>query len=560
MGLNFRRGFFALLVVNLCAVFNLAQTPAAPNGSTTPAATPALTDPLHRTTPRDAVYYFLETCKSHDYIRAAQYLNLKRIAPRDRTREGPELAMQLEYILDRDGDFQVARLSDRPEGSQRDALASNLERIDSFQVESRTVNLDLEQVEVSPGLKAWVFSADSVAAIPVLRTLLGESIAERFEKHLPGYLVTTRFFQTSLWRWIALLLLIPAIGWLARLVSYIALILLRPLLRRKAKTIDVNALKPLAEPVGLLLAVIAYSIGVQIIAPSALVRYYITRVLTLLFFIAVAWIIVRLLDVVASRVRLSSDPRQRALFHSVLPLGLRLARIILFVVAAVATLSTWGYNTSTIWATLGVGSLAVALAAQKTLENFFGGVSVIGDRPVLVGDLCKVGDNMGTVEDIGLRSTRIRTLDRTLVTVPNSQFSTMTLENFAPREKFWFHPTITLRYDATAGQIRQVMASFKQILSSHPQIEIGKVPIRFTTIADYSYNIEIFAYVLTSDGDEFLTIQSDLLLKIMEAVEAAGTATAVPLREITGAATIKMEQTRTAIADPAAPESSAPQA
>jgi MscS family membrane protein len=230
----------------------------------------------------------------------------------------------------------------------------------------------------------------------------------------------------------------------------------------------------------------------------------------------------------------TADARQQALYSSIMPLALRVAKIIIIVIALVATLSTWGYNTGTIWAGLGVGSLAVALAAQKTLENFFGGVSVIGDRPVLVGDFCRVGDMVGTVEDIGLRSTRIRTLDRTVVTVPNSQFSTMTLENFAKRDKMWFHPKFNLRLNTTPDQIRHVMDSFTEILKNHPDVEIGGVPLRFTGVADYSFTLEIFAYVLTPDYDRFLQVQSELYLKMMDAVEQAGTALAIPPRELSG--------------------------
>ncbi len=102
----------------------------------------------------------------------------------------------------------------------------------------------------------------------------------------------------------------------------------------------------------------------------------------------------------------------------------------------------WGYNTTTLLAGLGIGGVALALASQKTIENLFGSVAVISDRPVSVGDFCKFGSSMGTVEDIGLRSTRIRTLDRTLVTVPNGSFSTMTLENFDRRDKTLFHVTL----------------------------------------------------------------------------------------------------------------------
>ena len=135
------------------------------------------------------------------------------------------------------------------------------------------------------------------------------------------------------------------------------------------------------------------------------------------------------------------------MYQSVLPLGLRVTKIVLFTLAVITTIVFRCTTPATIWGTLGIGSLALALAAQKILENFFGGVSVIADRSVLVGDIRRVGDKVGTVEDIGLRSTRIRTNGRTMLTVPNSRFSTMTLENYSRRDKMWFHPTST--YAAT---------------------------------------------------------------------------------------------------------------
>jgi MscS family membrane protein len=200
--------------------------------------------------------------------------------------------------------------------------------------------------------------------------------------------------------------------------------------------------------------------------------------------------------------------------------------VFVFIIAAV--LSAWGYNTTTLLAGLGIGGVALALASQKTIENLFGSVSVISDRPVSVGDFCKFGDRMGNVEDIGLRSTRIRTPDRTLVTVPNGAFSTMTLENFDRRDKMLFHVTLNLRRDTTPEQVRTVLRALTGILRDYHKVEPGGLPVRFIGIGSYSLDIEIFAYIRTLDGDEFMKIQQDLLLLIMDAVKAAGTALALP--------------------------------
>lgn len=214
-----------------------------------------------------------------------------------------------------------------------------------------------------------------------------------------------------------------------------------------------------------------------------------------------------------------------------MPLGRQVLKLALFLIAILSVLNAWGYNTTAILAGVGVGGIAIALAAQKTIEDLFGGVSVISDRPVLVGDVCRFGDRSGTVMHIGLRSTRIRTPDRTVISVPNGQFATMALENISRRDKVWFHPTLNLRRDTASDQLQKVLASFHEILTAHPKVETGKIPVRFIGVGPYSLDIAVEAYVTTPDYDEFLGIQQDLLLQLLRAVEQAGTALAVPLQE-----------------------------
>jgi MscS family membrane protein len=211
-----------------------------------------------------------------------------------------------------------------------------------------------------------------------------------------------------------------------------------------------------------------------------------------------------------------------------LPLASRVLKITIITVTATALLSNWGYNTGAILAGLGVGGVALALAAQKTVENLFGGVAVITDRPVTIGDFCRFGDQVGTVEDIGLRSTRIRTLNRTLLTVPNGQFSSMPLENFSKRDKMWFHLMLNLRRDTTSDQVRTLLESITKSLRQNPKVETGPLPVRFVGVGTYSLDLEVFAYVLTRDGDEFMRIQQELFLWILDEVEAVGTGLAVP--------------------------------
>jgi MscS family membrane protein len=255
------------------------------------------------------------------------------------------------------------------------------------------------------------------------------------------------------------------------------------------------------------------------------------RALALAFALGLAWVGAAAVDYLAERWRSRLDPRMKAMTYSVLPLGRQVIKLSLFLIAILAVVSAWGYNTATILAGLGVGGIAVALAAQKTIENLFGGISIISDRPVLVGDFCRFGAHIGTVMHIGLRSTRIRTLDRTILSVPNNQFSATELENFSARDKIWFHVTLSLRRDTTSDQVLRVVSAVRDILRQHSKVETGDIPVRLIGIGNYSLDVEVFAYVTTSDYDVFLGVQQELLIKMLQAVERVGAALAVPLLE-----------------------------
>ena len=198
------------------------------------------------------------------------------------------------------------------------------------------------------------------------------------------------------------------------------------------------------------------------------------------------------------------------------------------IIGALVILYIAGINIAAALTGLGIGGIAIAFAAQKTLENLFGGIMIISDQPVRVGDFCRAGDYLGTVENIGLRSTRIRTLKRTVVSVPNGQLALMSLENFAMRDKTWFHHTLHLRYETTADQLRYILAEIRKMLYGHSKVESASARIRFVRFGNSSLDLEVFAYVLEAEYEPFLHIQEDLLLRIIDIVEASGSGFALP--------------------------------
>jgi len=482
-------------------------------------------DPFNRLSPQSSVISFLEASRSKNFERAARYLDLEQMPRDQRRKDGPVIAQQLGQVLDRDTDFDVADLSADAQGDLSDGRAANLEHVRSYELNGRALELQLERKTLRTGLQVWLFSSNSVALIPEMVQITSDSPIEHY---LPTVLVSWSLGGVPVWRWIGLALVALAVATLSRALSRLGILALGPVVRIFAPKFERLIVQAIATPAYLLLAGLFLRASVEWLELPALFRLYVARFCTLLIIIGIAWFAINVVDLVMEQMRSKLDNRHHVLSRSTLPLASRATKIMVFVFAATFIIGSWGYNTGTILAGLGIGGIAIALAAQKTIENLFGGVAVVSDRPVAVGDFCKFGDRVGTVEDIGLRSTRIRTLDRTLVSIPNAEFSSIVLENFSMRDKVWFHPTLNLRRDTSPDQVRKILEDIRRILTEDPKAEVGNLPVRFIGAGPYSLDVEVFAYIRTSDYDEFLSIQQSLLLRIMDAISAAGTALALP--------------------------------
>ncbi|HTA43062.1 MAG TPA: mechanosensitive ion channel domain-containing protein [Bryobacteraceae bacterium] len=512
------RAVIAFLLVSFFPCVN-AQAP------TVPKPAPKNQDPLNRDSPQSSVYNFLEACRAKDYSRAWRYLDLRDLPENKRADEGRQLAKQLEEVLDRDPRFDVASLSRDPDGERNDGLARDREVVDTFNVGGRSQQLLLERSTLRSGLDVWLFAPESVDLIP---KVAATASASPIEKYLPAQLVNWKMMDTPLWRWIAMLLIAILLAGFSRWISRLALLIADALVTRTKVRLDKQYLHSFTAPLQLLVPAVLFRAAIPTLGLGALLRLGLERLCGLLVIAGITWLCIRIIDAFAAGLRAMLLARKSSFPYSTLPLTSRIVKLTILVFAFTALLSDWGYNTSTILAGLGVGGIAIALAAQKTIENLFGGVSVISDAPVKVGDYCKFGSNSGTVEDIGLRSTRVRTDSRTLVTVPNGVFASMTIENLSRTDKTLFHLTLNLRRDTTPDQVRTILDEIGATLRRNPKIEAGAMPVRFVGIGAYSLDVEIYVYVLTVDGNEFLKFQEGLLLTILDEVAAAGTALALP--------------------------------
>jgi MscS family membrane protein len=480
----------------------------------------ALAEETPRGTPRSSMLGYLEACRDGEYETAAGYLDLRPVPTGKRARHGPRLARWLKVVLDQALWVDVEALSDAPEGHLDDGLPARQDRVGDIQMLEGPVDVLLER---SGG--EWRIATATVSRIPALYAEHGYG---RLGEYIPAPLLEIRFLELELWQWIGLVLALVLAYALATGLALGAKRAAAPLLARTETELDDRLLRVATPPLTATLAIALFYPASLALGLSVPAQRLVGGLCKGFIVVTVAWLAMRVIDVGTEIVRARMVAQGNAAGTSLLPVGRRLAKVFLLAIAVLSLLDNLDFDVTGLIAGLGIGGLAVALAAQKTFENFLGSMELVGDRPVAVGDFCRFGDKVGTIEDIGLRSVRVRTLDRTLVTVPNSQFASLQLENFAHRDRIRFHTILGLRYETTAEQMRFVLVELKRLLVAHARVHPDPARIRFVGFGAYSLDLEIFAYVDTADWAEFLAIREDLLLRIMEVVESTGSGFAFP--------------------------------
>ncbi|HET6278628.1 MAG TPA: mechanosensitive ion channel family protein [Candidatus Polarisedimenticolia bacterium] len=348
-------------------------------------------------------------------------------------------------------------------------------------------------------------------------SLLGRAVAA-----LPSW-AKAEVSNMQVWQWVGLLLA-AALG--------LILFILAVSLGRRFSSRPAGArrsLGPFVTPVGLLLTTaILWQVLHQMFRISFGPAIAIGLALKVASFAVLAWLAVLVLGRLGALVARTAFGGTRPLTQQLVRVLFRVATILLVVGVAATMAQSLGFPITALVAGLGVGGLAVALAAQGTLENLIGGVILYADQPVRIGDFCRFGTEMGTVEEIGLRSVKIRTLGRTIVNVPNAQFARMQIERLSARDSILLRTTILLRYDTTRQQLEAVLERLEAMLRAHPRIAREPLRVRFVGFGQYAMEIELYALALTTDWADFLGLRQELLIRSMEIIEEAGTRLAVP--------------------------------
>jgi MscS family membrane protein len=467
---------------------------------------------------------FLKAATAGDYSIAAQYLQMN---PAHRQAEGEQTANKLKFVLDKAFVGNYSRF-DQPDGILQEDVPIGHQKLGTMSAGGVEVDLDLVRVSDPNAGKIWLVSAETLARLP---ELYDQVQTRQVASRLPAWLVQNQFVGMPLWQWVALLVATPLAAGLGWLVLTILEIPLRWWARRRGQ-LDVANWRSVSGPPWLLAGTLIHQIFVFYLRMPLLLRHYYFQITSIALILSATWIFWRGVRWSLNRVRLRALAHGHAGTGSLMLLGERILKAVIFAAGVLAVLGTLGFNMSTALAGLGIGGLAIGFGAQKTIENLFGGVSVLGDEVFRVGDSCRFGDRTGVVEDIGLRSTRIRTEERTLLAIPNGTVATINLENLSRRDKILLKTNLSLRSETKADHLRFILSEVRRLLYSHPKVESKTVRVRLTDIAGAAPNVEILSYILTQDFNEFAAVREDLLLRIMDVVDNSGSGLALPAQTL----------------------------
>lgn len=483
-------------------------------------------DSYGRDTPRSTVQGFMSALSSEDTELASRYLETSFLSKSKLP--NADIVAQFKQALDTGGRLEpLLQLSDAKEGDVGDLLPHDQEKVGSIRIVDKSVDVLLVRKVDKDGNRYWQFSGETLANLPDVHTT-GRTWSSYFEiEQLKG----VKLFDLELSKMIALVVMIV----ISLMVVYVLVWLIYsmsrwvfPRLTGKRFAISSDVIMPIAIIiVAMLLSEIMLRAGVPVT-----IRTPVVRLKEAVAWIATTWLAFRLIDGVFRRAEANSLKRGRPEQVSILGLLRKLAKVFMMILAIIIIFGNLGFDLTTGIAALGVGGLALAFGAQKTIENLIGSVVVVADRPVHVGDYCKFGVYEGTVIDIGIRSTRIRTLNRTIVTVPNGEFSALQIENFTARDMFWFLHELFIKRTADLAEVERMIVDLEEFLLKHELTNAEWTQVWLKQLRQDCYVIEMRAYINADGAQDFYAKQTQLVLRVLKFLENYQVEHALPSQSV----------------------------
>lgn len=485
-------------------------------------ATP-LPDSFGRDTPRHTVQGFISALGENDYLLASNYLNLSK------SDNPTTVVRQFKQALDAGGRFQPdLQISNTPEGNLTDQLPPSQENVGVINIGEKSVSLLLERVVSKENEQYWQFSSETLSSIP---EVIENSEPTLVSRYTVDSLDGKKLFGYQLADLVAALSMIVS----SFVLTYIAVWLLYHLLRIVYPRVRGVPL-PLPDKVILPLSVVIMALilsEVMVYAGvSVTLREPVNRFTDIASWLALTWLLLRVIDAIFTRAVNLSYKKNYTERVSILGLMRKVVKALLLIFAVIVIFGNLGFDLTTGIAALGVGGLALALGAQKTIENLVGSVVVVADSPVRIGDYCKFGTYEGTVIDIGIRSSRVRTLTRTVVTVPNGDFSSMQIENFTSRDMFRFFHQLYLKRTANIDVVFKMVKDLDEFLNEHYLTNQEWNQVNILELRQDCYVIQLQAYINANDVMEFYDKQNVVFVDVLNQVAKYDVEHALPTQQL----------------------------
>jgi MscS family membrane protein len=355
--------------------------------------------------------------------------------------------------------------------------------------------------------------ADAAESLGTVAESIRESTVGRFvgDNEMPSFLGISALEWTLGLTALIVVLLIRAAALIA-LQRY-----LRPLAERTATRYDDRIVNALGRAVSWLVVIVAFFLAFTFIPLPGSWQANVMRLINTALVVTLGFLVYRVIEILLHFLSHDEDGDQKSVLdRHFFPLLRDIAKFVILVLVIVAVVQGWGYSATGILAGVGIGGLALAFAAQDTVANIFGSFVIYSDRPYQVGDWIKIGDVEGTVEEVGIRSTRIRTFDQTLVLVPNKSVANENIQNFSAMPMRRIKLYLGLSYESSPAQIEDVVAAIRRLLAEHSGIDQETCVVNFTEMSAYSLDLLVYCFAATTVWTEYLETRQDLLLKIIE--------------------------------------------
>lgn len=432
-----------------------------------------------------------------------------------------ELATQLRKVLDARGKLVV--YENIPNTSNYSDSLSGLKQYILFS-EIPEVYLELKNNE-------WVFSAATIQQIPVLYQATFSGVIEAMLDQLPNW-TKNEWFNVEIWQYLAVFIWLLLGIILRKIFEFVLDNYIRRLTKKTKFTWDDDLLDGVERPSGFIFLMVFFLISYTNLQLSVTINLYLSTILEIAISVGFVWLFYNLADVFAKYLTVITNKTENKLDDQLVPLIRKTLRFFIVVMGVILVLQNNGYNVASLIAGLGIGGLAVALAAKDTLANFFGSITIFADRPFRIGDWIKVGNVEGTVEEVGFRTTRVRTFYNSLVSVPNSQVATTDIDNYGMRQYRRLKTVLNLTYSTSPEQMEAFVEGIKAIVKSNTNFRQDFYEVHFNSFGAHSLDVLVYVFFDVPDWSTELQQRHNFLLEVLRLAEEVGVEFAFPTQTL----------------------------